>query len=60
MYRVALVSTNERKTLKEFTDVEDYYYNESTDVLILYNADGITRAMIKSSAPEYYTTITKP
>lgn len=60
MYRVALVSTTERKTLKEFTEVEDYYYNESTDVLILYNSDGITRAMIKSSAPDYYTTITKP
>lgn len=60
MYRVALVSTTERKTLKEFIDVEDYYYNESTDVLILYSADGITRAMIKASASQYYTTITKP
>jgi len=60
MYRVALISTTERKTLKEFTDVEDYYYNDSTDVLILYNSDGVTRAMIKSSTPDYYTTISKP
>ena len=59
MYWVALLSTTEREKYREFGDVEDYYYNETQNTLILYCSDGITRAFLSANSPDYYVIITK-
>lgn len=59
MYKVTILGTTDHEKYRKFEDVEDYYYNDSTDVIILYHSDGVTRAMLKATSTEYYLAITK-